>query len=261
MNGTAIPVLSAFLILNWVDVLAPFVDGASREGRKGNERYAARDWEHAVEHYGKAASSRKDGALEYNLGTAAYQKKDYQTAVAALGRAAADAKIDRERVAYNAGNAHFRMGDLEGALGAYRSALCLNPNDADARANYELALRQLRSSPPDSSQQGSSQNSKNDASHRPSNANDSGKQGSSGAPDSSSAGQKPTPPQEPKGGQPSGADSSAARSEERGAPPPRPGEMTPAEANRLLNAVMPEERELLQARLKAARKHRAEKDW
>jgi hypothetical protein len=37
--------------------------------------------------------------------------------------------------------------------------------------------------------------------------------------------------------------------------------MTPAEAKRLLNAVTPEERELLQARLKASRKHRAEKDW
>ena len=269
MNGLAIPVLSACLVLSVTDVLAPFMDGASREGRKGNDRYAARDWDHALEHYEKAAAAKPEGVFQYNLGTAAYQKKDFRTATQAFSRAALDAKMDRDRAAYNLGNTRFRAGDLQGALGAYRAALVANPNDADARANYELTLRQLKSSPPDSSQknqpqQQNQQNGQNQSQQNQSgqnqdqnpqnqpnqNPNQAGQQGQENQ-DQTNQNQGQQQPQE---GQESKADSS-------GNAPIRPGQMTPAEAKRLLNAVTPEERELLQARLKATRKHRAEKDW
>jgi Ca-activated chloride channel homolog len=278
MNGTAIPILAAVLIFNTADVLAPFLDGASREGRKGNERYAARDWEHAMEHYGKAAAARENGAMQYNLGTAAYQKKDYRTAASALGRAASDAKTDRARADYNLGNTRFRTGDLRGALDAYRAALCQNPQDADARANFELALKQLKSSPPDSSQkksqnksgdnskdnsqkQSSSSKGDNSQPSQPSSSPDANPKNSSGAPDSSQTGQPQPPQQQPKPGQPNGADSSSAKPQDQGGTPLQPGQMTAAEAKQLLNAVTPEERELLQARLKPTHKRRAEKDW
>jgi Ca-activated chloride channel homolog len=282
VNGLAIPVLSAVMIMSVTDVLSPFVDGASREGRKGNARYEAQDWDHALEHYRKAAAARQDGMYQYNLGAAAYRKKDYQTATQAFSRATADVKMDRDRAAYNLGNTRFKAGDLQGALGAYRTALCANPNDAEARLNYELTLRQLKSSPPDSSQKnqpqqqqnnpqnGQNQNQQNQSGQRQENKQDqsgqqnqnqgqqnqqnpqdqSGKEGQEN--ESRDNGQnQPNPPQP---GQESKADST-------GGAPLKPGQMTPAEAKRLLNAVTPEERELLQARLKATRKHRAEKDW
>jgi hypothetical protein len=37
--------------------------------------------------------------------------------------------------------------------------------------------------------------------------------------------------------------------------------LTPEEAARLLNAVTPEERELLEARLKSGSRRKVEKDW
>jgi Ca-activated chloride channel homolog len=275
VNGLAIPVLSAFLIVSAVDVLSPFVDGVSREGRKGNERYAAKDWDHAVEHYGKAAAARKDGVLQYNLGTAAYQKKDFQTATQAFSRATGDASFDRARASYNLGNTRFRAGDLQGALSAYRAALCANPSDADARANYELTLRQLKSSPPDSSQKQQNQQDKQnqqsqDQQNKQDQQNQQNQQNQSGQEDKKNQQnqqdqqrnqqgqqqqqQNENPGQEPRSTQESKGDST-------GGAPLKSGEMTPAEAKRLLNAVTPEERELLQARLKATRKHRAEKDW
>ena len=279
MNGLAIPVLSAVMIMSVTDVLSPFVDGASREGRKGNARYEAQDWDHALEHYRKAATARQDGMYQYNLGAAAYQKKDYQTATQAFSRATADVKMDRDRAAYNLGNTRFKAGDLQGALGAYRAALCANPNDAEARLNYELTLRQLKSSPPDSSQknqqQNNQQNGQNQNQQNQSGQNQENKQNQSGQQNQNQGQQNQQDPQDqsgkdgqknesqengqnqqtqPQPGQESKADST-------GGMPQKPGQMTPAEARRLLNAVTPEERELLQARLKATRKHRAEKDW
>jgi Ca-activated chloride channel homolog len=273
VNGLAIPVLSACLILGVTDLLAPFVDGASHEGRKGNERYAARDWDHALLHYEKAVAQKPDGAFQYNLGTAAYQKKDFKAATQAFSRATADATMDRDRIAYNLGNTRFKAGDLQGALGAYRSALVANPNDPEARANYELTLRQLKASPPDSSQknqqqkqnQEDGQNQQNQSGQNQDqnqNQNEKTQQnqaqqnqpGSEGQNNQDQQKKGESQPNEPEDGQESKADSS-------GGMPQKPGQMTPAEAKRLLNAVTPEERELLQARLKATRKHRAEKDW
>jgi Ca-activated chloride channel family protein len=276
VNSLAIPVLSAILIVNVTDVLAPFVESASREGRKGNQHYAARDWDHAFEHYEKAAAAKPEGAFQYNLGTAAYQKKDYRTATQAFSRATADAKLDRDVTAYNLGNTRFKAGDLQGALGAYRAALIANPNDVDARANYELTLRQLKSSPPDSSQKNQQQQKNQQNGQDQSQQNQSGQNqdqnqnqqnqqnqqkegqqnqtGSEGQDKQDQTKQGENQPQEPRDGQEAKADST-------GGMPQKPGQMTPAEAKRLLNAVTPEERELLQARLKATRKHRAEKDW
>jgi len=285
VNGVAIPVLSAIMIVSAADVLSPFVDGASREGRKGNARYEAKDWDHALEHYQNAATARPDGMYQYNLGAAAYQKKDYQAATQAFSRSTADAKMDRNRAAYNLGNTRFKAGDLQGALGAYRAALCANPNDADARLNYELALRQLKSSPPDSSQhnqpqqkQKNQQNGNNQNQQHQSGQNQENKQDQSGQQDqnqgqenqqhqSGEQGQNQPPQQngDKQQNQPNQQNQpqpgEASKSDSTGGAPLKPGQMTAAEAKQLLNAVTPEERELLQARLKATRKHRAEKDW
>lgn len=279
MNGLAIPVISALLIVSGTDVLAPFIDGASHEGRKGNERYAARDWDHAMEQYEKAGAKRPDGMFQYNLGTAAYQKKDYRAATQAFSRAIADVKLDRERAAYNLGNTRFRAGDLQGALSAYRAALCANPADADARANYELTLRQMKSSPPDSSkknqpqqnqknqQNGQNQNQanqdQNGSQNQQNQGNPGGQQQNQPNPQTQ-PGQEGQENQKPPGqneGQGEPKDNRESKPDSMGMSPLKPGQMTPAEAKRLLNAVTPEERELLQARLKASRKHRAEKDW
>ncbi|HET9233745.1 MAG TPA: tetratricopeptide repeat protein, partial [Candidatus Eisenbacteria bacterium] len=138
------PLVSAALALNLTGVLSPFLETPSRKAREGNARYAVGDWEGAAERYAEAASTAKDGAYAYNLGTANYRKREYPGAIDALSRAAEDAKLDLGQVAYNLGNAKFQSGDLEGALGAYRAALSAHPEDEDARSNYELTLRELQ---------------------------------------------------------------------------------------------------------------------
>ena len=83
----------------------------------------------------------------------------------ALERASfGSAPVLRDRALYNLGLAQLRRAgraegqertqSVRGALSAYRTLLLAHPDDADARWNYELALR-LRQAPPPSSGGGS----------------------------------------------------------------------------------------------------------
>jgi Ca-activated chloride channel family protein len=91
----------------------------------------------------------------YNYGTALLASDSADAAIAALTRVtdARDADV-RYRSWFNLGLAHLRRGlgapadsgssELDAALDAYKRILLDRPGDADARWNYELALRQRK---------------------------------------------------------------------------------------------------------------------
>jgi len=106
----------------------------------------------------RAAVSRGDHspATLYNLGTALLAADSIAPAAEALERAAASPDPDlRFRALFNLGLAHLRRGlaergeagapALDAALAAYKKALLLRATDADAKWNYELALREKKS--------------------------------------------------------------------------------------------------------------------
>lgn len=88
----------------------------------------------------------------YNYGTALLEADSIESAISALSQAAdmRDANV-RYRAWFNVGLAHLQRGlvaqgdsgsaDLDAALDAYKRVLIARPQDADARWNYELALR------------------------------------------------------------------------------------------------------------------------
>ncbi len=101
----------------------------------------------------KIAEGDKRPATLYNLGTALLAADSINSSIDALERAAAapDASV-RQRALYNLGLAHLRRAQRGGAdvdavreansaAAAYRTLLLQRHEDADARWNYELALR------------------------------------------------------------------------------------------------------------------------
>jgi Ca-activated chloride channel homolog len=111
-------------------------DALYKEGRfaEAQKIYAQSDMDHP-----------KDLRYRYNRGCADYQAGDYKGAMAAFSsvlRRAQDKEI-RFRAAYNLGNAAFTQGDAASAAEYYRQAIRIDPNQADARHNLELALRKL----------------------------------------------------------------------------------------------------------------------
>ncbi len=74
------------------------------------------------------------------LGAAAYHRQDWQTALDAFKRASVFAGDDAQkaRAYYNTGNALAQLHRFEGASNAYRAALRLQPNLAQAALNLSL---------------------------------------------------------------------------------------------------------------------------
>lgn len=133
-------------------VAALFADGRS-DGRRGNAAFAEGDYPTAAEAFQKGldeAAEEGDPSLLFgltnNLGASRYRMDDHQAALEAF-EAAALAATEPAATAtaeYNAGNAAFKAQDLERAVAHYRRALLANPNDPDAKFNYEFVKRQLQ---------------------------------------------------------------------------------------------------------------------
>jgi Ca-activated chloride channel family protein len=132
------------IILIIVLALTACGGSAARLNNQGNQNFEAKNFDDALKNY--TAAQQEDPNLTapyYNAGNARYRQNDLKGAAAQLQQAgrAADEKV-APSAAYNLGNTYFRGQDLPKAIDAYKQALRLNPNDADAKHNLELALQQ-----------------------------------------------------------------------------------------------------------------------
>jgi Ca-activated chloride channel family protein len=118
--------------------------GPGASAARAAQRAAA--YRHAIE------QGDHSGRTLYNYGTALLDADSVEGAIAALSQAveARDADV-RYRAGFKQGLAHLQRGlaaqhdsgasELDAALDAYKRLLLARPGDADARWNYELALR------------------------------------------------------------------------------------------------------------------------
>lgn len=163
--------LALLFALPWpLDRLVPdWVDRAlynpHERSRQAVDAYAAERWEEAAGYADQALASApprgdagggEDGGeeplpdprLAFNAGTARLAAGEEKRAVELLERATAgidggEATELAPAAHYNLGNARFAVDDADGAVAAYKQALRLDPDDADAKHNLELALQRL----------------------------------------------------------------------------------------------------------------------
>ena len=125
--------------------LVGWIGGWSQAIKRGNEYYKAGAYDAALEAYQSAAEDRPEDAISrYNLGTALYQKEQFEKASDEF-RQSLDTTdpVHQAQGYYNLGNAQVQLNDIEGAIRSYKSALRLNPADLDVKHNLELALEKL----------------------------------------------------------------------------------------------------------------------
>lgn len=141
-----------------------FLDFRRGDVARGNDLYERGQYEDALQAYGNALIDEPDDPrLNFNMGNAHYKLGNYAEASASYGRvgvgadvAVADDDPRAAQVAYNLGNVQFRVAQAaEGenpeqaleayalAMAAYRRALGVDPDDVDAKFNYEFARRAL----------------------------------------------------------------------------------------------------------------------
>jgi Ca-activated chloride channel homolog len=129
------------------------------ETSKAARLYREEQYDEALEKYDKALERKPDDpALEYNKAVVLYQKGEMEKAQGYFLKASALGKDDIEKKAvYNVGNTKYRIGEsfsqtspdsalkiYAQAAEYYKRAIELDPEDMDAKYNYEFTLNKMR---------------------------------------------------------------------------------------------------------------------
>lgn len=141
-------------IFIFIIMLTAFGADDRDKGRKGNERYndkkyqeATRLYQEGIAELNKSTKPAIRTGLFNNLGAALYRLESFDESAASFARAieTAESRHDLSRASYNAGNTAFQAQDPQGALDYYRNALLVDPENEDARYNYEFVIRLMES--------------------------------------------------------------------------------------------------------------------
>ncbi len=137
----------------------------SSDVRRGNSAYEDKHYTQAEIDYRRGLGKNKESfSANYNLGNALYKQGKFQDAIGQYLQAGklANNEKDKSRIAstlHNIGNSMYNMGQYDKALDSYKNALKLNPKDEETR--YNMALTQLKLKQQQQNQQQDKQNQQN----------------------------------------------------------------------------------------------------
>jgi len=119
---------------------------AAKKNNEGIEAYRSQKFEDALNHFLSAKGIKPDLAeLKSNTASALYGMKKYKEALEEFSQIdPGKANVPKADFFYNLGNSFFRVNRFQKALENYKEALKLEPDDMDAKKNYELTLQKLK---------------------------------------------------------------------------------------------------------------------
>ncbi|MDP6339198.1 MAG: tetratricopeptide repeat protein [Candidatus Marinimicrobia bacterium] len=120
---------------------------------KGLNHYQNQDFRAAQDYYESVLQKRENQAeAHFGRGSSAFQQGDLETAKQAFEQSlnSNDNQL-KSKAMYNLGNTFYQNQKTEEALAFYRKALELDPNDKEAKFNYEFLKYQQK--PPEDQQQ------------------------------------------------------------------------------------------------------------
>jgi Ca-activated chloride channel homolog len=226
---------------------------AVSDARKANEAFERGEYETAAQLYRQAIEQNPDDArLWFNLGNALARMGSADEAADAyeeFKNRASDRQL-RSMGDYNKGRLLSDREEYEEALNHFREALRNNPDDDDARHNFELAQRRQQQQEQDQQQQQQEPDPEQGEDEQD------GDQGQDQDQDQDQQGDQ----DQQSGQQPPGDEQD---DQQDSSELPSPVEMTREEAENLLDALEQLERELLENRKKESTQDRPrnERDW
>ena len=112
--------------------------------RQGNNAYADSSFTNAEEHYREALADNQDAFnAAFNLADAIYKQGSYEESSALFQglTAKAESKTEKAMAYHNLGNSLLQEQKLDDSIEAYKNALRNNPSDADTKHNLAFAQR------------------------------------------------------------------------------------------------------------------------
>ncbi len=119
--------------------------GASKSVAQGIEAFQQGEWEKAEKSFIDAQLDRPDmPELYYNIGSAAYKKGDYESAVANFTKAMdTDDENLKQKAIFNRGNTQYRRGNLEEALKSFEQIPETSPLFNKTTENIEFVKQKI----------------------------------------------------------------------------------------------------------------------
>lgn len=241
MRYTCFFILVLFLTASSVD-----------DARKANKAFENGNFEQAAELYRQAIDDDPDNAkLHFNLASTLYKLGRVEEAMQSYDRFEnlSDSPVEQSFASYNQGIILTEENKYEEAAEYFREALKKNPDDADARHNYELALQrqQQQNQQKQQNQDGQNDDQQNQDQQEQQQGNNDQNQNQN---------QEQQPPNNSQ-------QNEQEEQDQQRQPKPQPTEMTPEEAQNILDALEQLERELLENMKKESSETQStnEKDW
>lgn len=114
--------------------------------QQGNKAYIHDSLDVALDSYKEAQVEKPgDALLDYNIGSVLHKQAKYEEAIERYRKALYTDEPEFQADAYyNMGNTFFRSEHYPEAIAAYQKALELRPEDVDAKYNLELSRKRLK---------------------------------------------------------------------------------------------------------------------
>ena len=164
--------ISGVMVIISAVLLSACGTSAASYNNEGNDAFETEQYGEALNSY--TLAKQEDPALAepyYNAGNALHRQGEMDSAALQLQESLRGSEGDlAQKSFYNLGNTYFKEEDWMSAIDAYRQALLINPEDAEAKYNLELALQNLLNEqppPPQQQQQDQNQQQPNQGGQQP----------------------------------------------------------------------------------------------
>lgn len=223
---------------------------ALNDGRKANSAFEQGNYAEAAELYQQAISQDPENPhLHFNLARTLYELGENDAASEAYDRYKnlTELPVEKSYADYNKGRMLTDQENYQEAVDYFREALRNNPNDSDAKFNYELALQKQQ----EQEEQQQEQDPESESGEGEDDEENSDQQDEQQEQDQEQDSESEQ--------QPGQQDQEEGDSQDQ----PEPLEMTPEEAQNILDALEQLERELLENQKKESTEPPSgnEKDW
>ena len=221
---------------------------ALNDARKANTAFERGEFAEAVQLFQQAIAQDPDNPrLHFNLAKALYELGEGDAAMEAYDRykSLTESPVERSFADYNKGRMLTDQENYQDAVEFFREALRNNPNDTDAKFNYELAVQRQQEQ---EQQEQDPESEPGEGEDDEENSDQQDNQQDQDPDQDSESDQEPGQPDQDEGDPQQ---------------QPQPLEMTPEEAQNILDALQQLERELLENQKKESTEPPSgnEKDW
>jgi len=262
------------LVLVWgLQTGATVGDPVASKAEKARQHYERGEYEEALQAYQGAQVENPDSPLlHFNVGDALFKMGDYETALKEFEQAlAGEGENLQPKTLYNMGNALYQQQEFQKAVEAYRQGLELDSSDQDAKVNLELALERLQQQQQQQQNQEQQDGEEEEKEGKQQQQNQEQQDSKEKRQEEQQQDQQPQEEQQPDEPEEQEQEQQSQEQQQQNgeeeqeeekaqARPEKGDEMSPEDAQRLLDALKDREKEAQQRRFRGSGKARDE-DW